>query len=182
MKKHFADAIAVAALALLVATVSPAFAKSADRGQDMQVQADNADYTTDGSRPSILVGNVSIVQGSLDVRSQRAEITNQNGRPARVVLTGGRVQLKQQLDNGGWVNAQADKVDYDLNAEVATLTGNVLLEQSGVQANKLSGQRVVYNMKTGRLNAGEPGKSRVNIIIPPKSAQQPPAPTKPGTN
>jgi lipopolysaccharide export system protein LptA len=181
MNRQIADAIAAGALAaLLLAMGSPAFAKSADRGQEMKIQADNADYTTDGSRPSVLVGNVTILQGTLDVRSGRAEITHQNGRPARVVLTGGRVQLKQQLDSGGWVTANADKVDYDLNAEVATLTGNVLLEQSGNQANKLSGQRVVYNMKTGRLNAGEPGKSRVNIVIPPKAASAPP--TKPGTN
>jgi lipopolysaccharide export system protein LptA len=181
MKKHFADAIVVGAIvALLGAMGSPAFAKSSDRGQDMRIQADNADYTTDGSRPSILVGNVAIEQGTLDVRSGRAEITHQNGRPARVVLTGGRVQLKQQLDSGGWVTAAADKVDYDLNAEIATLTGNVQLEQSGSQANKLTGQRVVYNMKTGRMNAGEPGKSRVNIVIPPKAAST--APTKPGTN
>lgn len=181
MKRHFADAIAAVVLtALLGAMGSPAFAKSADRGQEMKIQADNADYTTDGSRPSILVGNVSIMQGTLDVRSGRAEISHQNGRPARVVLTGGRVQLKQQLDNGGWVTAAADKVDYDLNAEVATLTGNVQLQQSGVQANTLTGQRVVYNMKTGRMNAGEPGKSRVNIVIPPKSSAAPA--TKPGTN
>jgi lipopolysaccharide export system protein LptA len=180
MKKHFADAIAALTLtALLGAMGSPAFAKSADRAQEMKIQADNADYTTDGSRPSILLGNVAIVQGTLDVRSGRAEISHRNGRPARVVLTGGRVQLKQQLDSGGWVTAAADKVDYDLNAEVATLTGNVQLEQSGAQANKLTGQRVVYNMKTGRLNAGEPGKSRVNIVIPPKAAA---TPNKPGTN
>lgn len=181
MKKQFADAIAAAVLiASLGAMGSPALAKSSDRGQNMNIQADNADYTTDGSRPSILQGNVTIVQGTLDVRSGRAEITHQNGRPARVVLTGGRVQLKQQLDSGGWVTAAADKVDYDLKAEVATLTGNVLLEQSGTQANKLTGQRVVYNMKTGRMNAGEPGKSRVNIVIPPKAPSA--TPNKPGTN
>ena len=181
MKRHFANAIVAGALtALLGAMGSPAFAKSADRGQEMKIQADNADYTTDGSRPSVLVGNVTIAQGTLDVRSGRAEISHQNGQPVRVLLSGGRVQLKQQLDSGGWVTAMADKVDYDLKAEVATLTGNVLLEQSGAQANKLTGQRVVYNMKSGRMNAGEPGKSRVNIVIPPKAAST--TPTKPGAN
>jgi len=181
MKKHFADAIAAVALtALLGAMGSPAFAKSSDRGQTMQIGADETDYATDDSRPSLLIGNVIITQGTLDVRSGRAEVTQRNGQPVRVVLTGGRVQLKQQLDNGGWVTAMADKVDYDLNAEVATLTGNVQLQQSGTQANTLTGQRVVYNMKTGRMNAGEPGKSRVNIVIPPKAAAAPS--TKPGTN
>jgi len=181
MKRHFANAIAAGALAALLGAMgSPAFAKSSDRNQEMRIGADATDYTTDGSRPSILSGNVSISQGTLDIRSGRAEITQQNGEPVRVLLTGGRVQLKQQLDSGGWVTAMADKVDYDLKAEVATLTGNVLLEQSGAQANKLTGQRVVYNMKTGRMNAGEPGKSRVNIVIPPKAASA--TPTKPGTN
>ena len=179
MKKHSANAIAAVALAALVVG-APAFAKSADRNENMQVQADNADYGINGDRPNLLTGNVTITQGTLDVRSQRAEITNDGGRPARVVLTGGRVQLKQQLDNGGWVTATADKVDYDLKAQVATLTGNVQLEQTGAQANKLSGQRVVYNMQSGRLNAGEPGKSRVNIIIPPKAPEA--APNKPGTH
>ena len=68
----------------------------------------------------------------------------------RAVLTGGPVKLKQQLDDGTPMNATANKVDYDLKAEVVVFTGKVTIQQP---RGTLNGQRVVYNMKTGRCTA-----------------------------
>ena len=87
------------------------------------------------------------------------------------MFTGGPVTLKQELDDGTPMSARADKVDYSLKTEVVVFTGNVTINN---QRGTLSGQRVVYNLKTGNVESGGEGGGKVKVRILPKSAQ--PAP------
>ena len=57
----------------------PALARSSDRNQPMDIDAGHSDYSLDDSRPTVLSGGVIITQGTLDIRSSTATITQQGG-------------------------------------------------------------------------------------------------------
>jgi lipopolysaccharide export system protein LptA len=158
-----------------------AFAKTADRNQPMDIDAGRSEGGLDDSAPTVLSGGVKINQGSLDIDSSTATISTRNGDPSRAVLSGSPVVLKQQMDDGTPMTARASKVDYDLNTEIVVFTGNVKIEQP---RGNMSGERIVYNMKTGRVESGGAGNGRVKMRINPKSAgaaPSKPAATKPAT-
>ena len=113
-------------------------------------------------------GRVHITQGTLDITANEATITLAGGDPSRAVFRGGPVTLKQELDDGSPMSARADNVDYNLKTEVVVFTGNVSINNP---RGTLSGQRVVYNLKTGNVESGGEGGGKVKVRILPKSAQ-----------
>lgn len=178
--KPLATAILAGASALLL--VSPgAWARSADRGQPMDIEAGSTSGSLDDRHPTVLSNGVTINQGTLQIEASTATITTRGGDPVRAVLTGGPVKLKQQLDDGTPMNATANKVDYDLTTEVVIFSEKVNIQQP---RGTLSGPRVVYNMKTGMVNSSSDSTGRVRMRIQPRQsapASANPAPRK-GTN
>lgn len=165
------NALRASALVMLLALATApvaADARSSDRNQPMDIDADDVEYSLDDRRPTTLSGNVAIKQGTLDVRSSRAEVTQKGGEPVRVVLSGGPVKLTQQLDDGTPMSATASKVDYDLSTEIVVFIGNVAIRQP---RGTLSGERVVYNMRTGQVQSGGKDSGRVKMRILPRNAQ-----------
>ena len=161
-------------LAIALVATGAAHARSSDRNKPMDIDAGRQEGTLDDSSPTILSGGVHITQGTLDIQSSTATISTRNGDPSRAVLTGAPVVLKQQMDDGTPMTARASQVDYDLSTETVVFTGNVVIDQP---RGSMSGQRVVYNMKTGRVDSGGQGNGRVKMRILPKGAQ--PAAAKP---
>ncbi|MEO6264355.1 MAG: LptA/OstA family protein, partial [Luteimonas sp.] len=104
-------ALAVAVCAYATCS-NAAWARSSDRSQPMDIEAGRQQGTLDDRSPTILSGGVHITQGSLDIHSDRAEITLNGGDPTRAVLTGGPVVLKQTMDDGTPMTARASNVDY----------------------------------------------------------------------
>lgn len=151
-----------------LAAAGSAGARSTDRNQPMDTESDHQNGTFTGDSVNQLSGNVHISQGSLDVRAARAEITMRDGEAVRAVLTGAPVVLTQQMDDGTPITARASTVDYNLKAQTATFTGNVQIQQP---RGSLSGQRVVYNMRTGQVNSSGQGAGRPKMRILPRSAQ-----------
>jgi lipopolysaccharide export system protein LptA len=148
---------------------SPAVAKTSDRSQPMNIDAGAQEGTLDDRAPTVLSGGVTIKQGTLNIQSSRAEIYSRDGDVSRAVLTGGPVVLKQQMDDGTPMTARASNVDYNMQTEIVVLTGNVTIEQP---RGTMSGERVVYNLKTGQMNSGGEGNGRVKMTIQPKSKAQ----------
>lgn len=165
-------ALPVAGL-LAVAVAGSALARSSDRNQPMDIDAGRQEGTFDGDSVNILSGGVNIRQGTLDIRSARAEITLVGGDPTRALLTGSPVTLKQQMDDGTPMTARASQVDYNLRTEVVVFTGNVQIEQP---RGSMSGERVVYNLQTGRVESGGEGNGRVKMRILPRNARPAPEP------
>ncbi len=165
-------------LAAAVTAPMSALARSSDRNQPMDIDAGQSDYSMDDSRPTVLSGGVIITQGTLDIRSSRADITQRNGDPVRAVLTGAPVRLKQQLDDGKPMNAVASKIDYDLRTEIVVFTGKVQISQP---SGSISGERIVYNMTTGRVQGGGEGSGRVQMRLLPRNNPGTPA-RQQGTN
>ena len=146
-----------------------AWARSSDRNQPMDIDAGQQKGSLDDRTPTVLSGGVTIVQGTLDIAADQAVITTAGGDISRAMLTGRPARLKQQLDDGTPMNAAANQVDYNLRTEIVVFTGNVSIQQP---RGSLSGQRVVYNMKTGEVNSGGQGSGRIKMRIVPRTAPQ----------
>ena len=161
-------------LALAVALVAgSAAARQSDRNQPMNIDADRQIGALDGNSVNEFTGNVVITQGTLDIRASRADLHQRGGEIVRAVLTGQQAVMKQQMDDGTWMTAKADRIDYDVNGETLVLTGNFSVT---TPRGSTSGQRMTYNMRTGAIDSGGQGNGRVSITINPKASQ--PAPPK----
>lgn len=154
--------LAIAALACAGAVP----AKTSDRNQTMKVDADRSDCTVTDSGPCVLTGNVHIVQGSLEIQAARADIRQGDGDIQSAKLSGSPVRLKQDMDNGGTMNATASQVDYDLQQDTVVFTGKAVVQQPG--QGSISGERIVYNMRTGQVQGGGDG-GRVSLQFEPRN-------------
>jgi lipopolysaccharide export system protein LptA len=155
-----------AAKLLLLAALLPlaAQAKTSDRDQPMNVNADHttANVTQDGD--AVLTGNVIITQGTMRVTADRAVIKRKDGDIDEIVLTGGPSTLSQVNDNGETMDARAQQIVYTLSNNLMVLTGNVVVAQP---RGNLTGETIKYNLDSGQLDGGGDGK-RVSMQIMPK--------------
>ena len=170
-----------AALPALLAAAAIVFAGAAsardsDRNQPMDIEASHQEGTLDGNSVNTLSGNVIIKQGTLDIRAAKADIHQRGGEVVRAVLTGSQASLKQQMEDGSPMTAKADRIDYDMNTDVIVLTGSYTVT---TPRGTTSGQRLTYDLKTGRLESGGETGGRVKMTIQPKSTRPPAAPGKP---
>ena len=158
----------VALSLMLLAAVLPfdAHAKTNDRSQPMDVEADRTDAEIGDNGEAVLTGNVMITQGTLQVGADRATIHRQAGEISQVVLTGAPATLKQVNDNGETMNAHAAQIVYTLSSDLIVLSGAVVIEQP---RGTLRGETIKYDLKTGHLDGGGDG-SRVKMRIMPKTA------------
>ena len=93
-----------------------------------------------------------------------------------VAMLAGGMAHAEKADSAKPMNIEADALRHDDLKQISVFTGNVVINQ---QRGSLSGQRVVYNMKTGQVESGGgAGGGRVKMRILPKSAQAQPAPAK----
>jgi lipopolysaccharide export system protein LptA len=157
---------ATSLLILCLAATGPVLAKSTDRNQPMDIDADRTDALLGDNAVSTLEGNVKIRQGSLEVDADRAEVHRRAGDIDRIVLTGSPARLRQVSDQGEPMDAQARQVVYTLSSDVMVLTGGVVIEQP---RGNLRGETIKYNLDTGRLDGGGDGQ-RVSLRILPKTA------------
>ena len=151
--------------ALLLAP-SVVLAKSSDRNQPMSLDAGHQVGSLEGNGTITMSGGVIVQQGSLDIRSQTGVVTMKNNDITRVVFTGSPVTLKQQMEDGGMMNATANRIDYDLVNEIVTFTGNYTVK---TPKGSNSGQKLVYNLRTGTMESGGDG-TRVKTVIQPRAA------------
>ncbi len=152
-------------VALLVCTGS-AWARSADRNQPMDAESNQNTCTLGDAGQCVLTGNVKIRQGSLNIDAAKATIFRANGDISRALLSGSPVTLNQQMDDGTPMTAHASNVDYNLKTDIVVFTGNVQLNQP---RGSMSGERVVYNLKTGNIDSGGEAGGRVKMRILPRT-------------
>lgn len=157
--------LAAGALALaLLAASGGAGARTSDRNQPMDIEAARSDCGLGENATCTFTGNATITQGTLRIVAERAVVVQAAGKPSRAQFSGG-VTLQQEMDDGDKIDARSANVDYDMRNEVIVFTGNVTITQN---RGSLSGERVVYNLKTGQLESGGNGGGRVKMRILPK--------------
>lgn len=146
----------------------PVWALQDDARQPLLIEADAVEVRESDST-SVYVGHVQMDQGSMRLLADHVTVYHRENRQPRLMIAlGAPASYKQQLDDRqGEVQAFAKRMEYDADRDELLLLGEGLLIQG---ADRLVGERIVYERARGRFRAG--GEARVKITITPKSRQQ----------
>lgn len=152
---------------LLLATCGQAL--ELDRSQEILFEADTIERD-EQAQLTVMTGSVSVRQGSLDIRADRAEFHGPLETLNRLVVEGAPATLHQALEQReGDLDARARRIEYDLVEGQLVLTGNAEVNQGN---RHLSGERIRYDLGRDRVIAEgdtEPGGERVRIRIDPET-------------
>ena len=164
------DRLALVVLVLVCAIVFNVHAERADRDKPIQVEAD-AVRIDDLKKVAVYEGKVILTQGSLRVQADRIEVRQDAEGFLTGVATGRPVHFRQRLDGrGDWVDAWANRVEYDARKEQVRLIGEAYLKKG---EEELRGDLIVYDARTevyqasGGLPGQKPGRVRA-VIQPPQ--------------
>ena len=175
--------IAFVLAALVAAPLAHALSTDRDKPMDITADYQKSQLNSSNGQAALthLRGNVRMLQGSLKAHADEATMyqnagnakdaqgNDVSGGVQRVVLVGKQAHLEEQQDNnGGLVNANADKIDYNADTGIAELTGNVTVVQQG--RGEFHGAHMTYNSHTGEMESGDnTAANRVHMIIQPKA-------------
>jgi len=154
---------------LLIASSTTALARSDDRKQPLSADADRNDCIIEDGAPCMLIGNVHIRQGTLDIRAERADLRLATGEVRSMLLTGTPMRMTQDTDSGGTIHASAHEAHYEIASNILTLTRNADVQQPG--RSRIAGERIVYNTRTHQIQGGGDGH-RVRLQFEPQNKDE----------
>ena len=171
LKTGFYAALCAALLA------APAHAEKADRDKPVNLEADTV--TLDDIRKvSIYQGNVIFSQGTLMLRADHVQVTQNAEGLDKVSATGRPVAFRQKLDGREeFIEGFADRIEYDSVNSQLELIGQARLRRG---VDELRGAQISYNANTEFYKVvGQPGaqppSGRVRAVIRPKPRAEQPA-------
>lgn len=150
---------------LSVATVS--FAIPSDRNQQITLAADRATYN-DKTGVTTYSGNVVIQQGTMKLQADSivAQL-NANREIKTITATGRPAKFQQQIHTDkGIAQGQAQKIIYQADTGIITLSGGAYLNQDGAI---MRAETLRYSMNKGDVEATGSKSGRVQLVIPPSS-------------
>ena len=151
-----------------------AFQGMSNTDEPVQIEADKLEVI-DNKNLAILTGNVSVVQGTTLLKAGKITVyyLNKNNAGANssgireIIASGGRVAVRSG-DN----QATADKAVVNMQSEIVTMTGDVVISQGG---NIVNGCFLKVNLKTSVSefkacgNTQQTTGGRVKMVLQPKS-------------
>ena len=145
-----------------------AMALPSDAQQPIRLLADKATYS-ERTGVTSYSGNVTITQGTLKLAADNITVNLSNGRSIQSAIATGRPATMQQIvtKEKGLAKGQANKIDYNAQNGIVTLTGNAKLTQNGAS---FSGNVIRYSLKVGDVEATSGGSQRVELIFPPSES------------
>ena len=148
-----------------------------DREQPIEVEADRLEVR-EQENISIYEGNVKLIQGSLNISSDRLVIHFNDANELTLMEMSGQPASLRQLDNEQQeMLGEAQEIDYIASKSVLELRRSALFRHAG---DLIKGELIRINTSTNAIEAG--GKSsdeRVKMVIKPP---QNPTPDKPADN
>ena len=167
--------------AMLCATLlaTPAHAEKADRDKPVNLEADTVTLD-DINKVSVYQGNVVLSQGTMLLRADRVQVTQNADGLDKVSASGRPVAFRQKVDGRDeYIEGFADRIEYDSGTSQLELIGQAMLRRG---SDELRGAQISYNANTEFYKVvGQPGaktpSGRVRAVIRPKprSAEQPAA-------
>jgi len=145
---------------------TPIFAASADKNLPIEVEADSLEIR-DNDNISIYSGNVRLVQGTLNVHSDKLVIHfDDNKNLVLMEMTGSPASLRQLDDNDKEMIGEADRLDYFEPKSLLILKGNARFSNDG---DTIEGSQININTENNNLQAASPEPDkRVHVVIQPK--------------
>jgi len=132
-------------VALTFIAIAPSFAERADRKQ--KVSINSVVFEGDqGKGIYKLSQNVTVVQGTLKISADRADIRTTADEQYIAVLAAKPVCFRQRTDNGNWAQGVAERVEYESARGIVELFGNAVLF---VGEDETRANYIVYNTQAG---------------------------------
>ena len=168
---------AIYAALSLVLGATAAHAEKADRDKPVNLEADTV--TLDEiKKVSVYQGNVILSQGTLMVRADRVQVTQNAAGLDKVTATGRPAAFRQKLDGRDeLIEGFSDRIEFDSTNSQLELIGQARLRRGG---DELRGAQITYKATTefytvtGQPNAQTPS-GRVRAVIRPKPKAEQPA-------
>lgn len=155
----------------------PAHAEKADRNKPVNLEADTVTLD-DIKKISVYQGNVILSQGTLMLRADFVQVTQNANGLDKVSATGRPVAFRQKVEGREeFIDGFADRIEFDNTNGQLELIGQAQLRRG---SDELRGARISYNANTefykviGQPDAKTPS-GRVRAVIRPKAVQQPAA-------
>ncbi len=143
-----------------------------DRAQPIKIEADRADMD-EKKGVSTYSGTVILQQGSLSIEAEKITIRSNTAGIEEVMAYGAPAHFSQQpATDKPMTHAYGESIEYQLNSEQITLTGQAKLIQNG---DAFSGKRIVYDIRHATVEAmggKSPADGRVQLIIQPRKPTQ----------
>ncbi|MBP9742330.1 MAG: lipopolysaccharide transport periplasmic protein LptA [Burkholderiales bacterium] len=156
-------------MVLLFALSIPTFGLTSDEKAPIQITANEA--TVDQkSMISVFNGNLVITRGSLIVHADKGVASQDKHGAKTLILTGTPVTFVQTQDDGGVIEGQANKFEYNSQSNLAVLTGRARVRKG---KNEVIGDTLTYNTQTqvysAQSNFGDGVKKsssgRITVIL-----------------
>jgi len=142
-------------------------ALSSDSEQPISVEADTLEIR-DQENISIYEGNVSLIQGSLEIHSQRLVIHFNDARELLLMeMTGTPARFQLLDDEQREMRGHAGRINYDQSKSLLELLGNARFSHAG---DSIEGNLIRVNTETNSIQAGSSDSGqRVKMLIQPKA-------------
>ena len=178
--------------AILVVSASPSVLSvasnttSANKAAVIKIKADYMAFDLETGR-NLYEGNVSIVQGNIELTGDKVTILRSNNKVSDIKVTGNPARYLQDENTENIVRAVSQQIHYSAQSNRLVLTDEASLEQSN---HTVESQRIVYDTAKKMIIAGKTpaekgvekdaekngdksaSKQRVNITLTPKKDNQ----------
>jgi lipopolysaccharide export system protein LptA len=141
------------------------WALATDRDQPIEVEADELEVR-DLEKISIYLGNVIVVQGSLELNADRMVIHfNQDNELRLIELTGTPATFRQLDDDQQEIKGKALQIDYTQSESLLELRESARIDHAG---DIIESDLIRINTESGSLHAGSSeSDQRVKMLIQP---------------
>jgi lipopolysaccharide export system protein LptA len=165
--------------------VTPCFAEHADRNQPINLEADQV-LMDDGQQISTFTGNVRLSQGTLLIRGNKIIVMQDKDGFKHASAFGNTADFRQKREGlDEYVEGYGKRIEYDTHAETLNLYEHARLKRN---LDEVRGEHITYSIKTEvfQVNGDNtiPGNAppqRVHAVMQPKSKDNAPPTTSPGT-
>jgi lipopolysaccharide export system protein LptA len=173
-----------AAILLLGALLSPAWAERADREKPINLEADRVTID-DAKKVSVFEGNVVLTQGTLVIRADRMIVREDKQGFNQGTAFGNLAKFRQKRDGvDEYIEGEAERIEYDSQAERLQLFNRAQMKRG---ADEVRGSYISYDQPTeffrvvGAAENAPAGSvpGRVRAVIQPKSKDAKPEPAAP---
>lgn len=106
--------------------------------------------------------NVTIQRGAMLVNADEGVVHQVEGRIAMIELFGSPTTWRDRLDDGSIVNGRANRIEFLVDENVVTLSGDARLEHEGGQ---FTGNQLIYDLDTESLAGRSSNGNQVRVVI-----------------
>lgn len=151
---------------ILLLLPSPLWALATDGDQPIEIESDELEVR-EQDRVSIYLGNVILVQGSLEIHADRVEIHfNEANELVLMEMTGTPATLRQLDDDQQEIWGEALQIDYTQSKSLLELRESARFSRAG---DVIESDLIRINTESSSLQAGSSASDeRVKMLIQPR--------------